>query len=386
MKRACKLKFFILSVATCLFSSGASAQSNFTMSGALTDVGNDSILVEYVERNPDKKIINFATPVNNGHFNFSLYIDKAYQGSLRLKSSPKKVMYFFFVPDEVVNIEGDFIDEYSVRISGSAFYQQYAKVIDVGRPFHTEFDIAKKEYEAGVAAGDNAVRLDSIRKAANRDINRRMHPVVEKYIVQHPDEDATVTLVLDVNMDRVVPVIRKLSPAVRNGRFKGYLDMWQEAFERMAMMRKARKEVADTAKVGAMAPDFSLPTPQGETLTHSSLQGNYVLLDFWGSWCTWCIKGFPKMKECYAQHGDRIEFVGIDCNDKAEKWKQALEKYQLPWPQVRDADAKVETAYRVKGYPYKVLIGPDGKILKTYLGEVETFYQELGQIITSDKD
>ena len=46
MKRACKLKFFILSVATWLFSSEASAQSNFTMSGALTDVGHDSILVE----------------------------------------------------------------------------------------------------------------------------------------------------------------------------------------------------------------------------------------------------------------------------------------------------------------------------------------------------
>ena len=75
MKRACKLKFFILSVATWLYSSGASSQSNFTMSGALTDVANDSILVEYVERNPDKKIINFATPVNNGHFNFSLSID-----------------------------------------------------------------------------------------------------------------------------------------------------------------------------------------------------------------------------------------------------------------------------------------------------------------------
>ena len=187
-------------------------------------------------------------------------------------------------------------------------------------------------------------------------------------------------------MDRVVSVIRKLSPAVRNGRFKGYLDMWQEVFERMAVMRKAQKEVADTAKVGAMAPDFSLPTPQGDTLTLSSLRGKYVLLDFWGSWCTWCIKGFPKMKECYAQYGDRIEFVGIDCNDKAEKWKQALKKYQLPWPQVRDGDAKVETAYRVKGYPYKVLIGPDGKILKTYLGEVETFYQELAQIITSDKE
>lgn len=92
MKRACKLKFFILSVAMWLFSSGSSAQGNFTMSGALTDVANDSILVEYVERNPDKKIINFATPVNNGHSNFSLSIDKAYQGSLRLKSSPKKVM------------------------------------------------------------------------------------------------------------------------------------------------------------------------------------------------------------------------------------------------------------------------------------------------------
>ena len=42
-----------------------------------------------------------------------------------------------------------------------------------------------------------------------------------------------------------------------------------------------------------LAPDFTLNDLSGKPLTLSSLRGKYVILDFWGSWCVWCIKGFP---------------------------------------------------------------------------------------------
>ena len=45
------------------------------------------------------------------------------------------------------------------------------------------------------------------------------------------------------------------------------------------------------------APDFTLNDINGQPPKLSSLRGKYVILDFWGSWCVWCIKGFPKMKE-----------------------------------------------------------------------------------------
>ena len=50
---------------------------------------------------------------------------------------------------------------------------------------------------------------------------------------------------------------------------------------------------AQDVKEGAKAPDFSAQKIDGTVFTLSSLQGKYVVLDFWGSWCKWCIKGFP---------------------------------------------------------------------------------------------
>ncbi|MBR5325385.1 MAG: TlpA family protein disulfide reductase, partial [Prevotella sp.] len=47
------------------------------------------------------------------------------------------------------------------------------------------------------------------------------------------------------------------------------------------------------------APDFELNDINGKPLKLSSLRGKYVVLDFWGAWCRWCIKGIPEMKEAY---------------------------------------------------------------------------------------
>jgi thiol-disulfide isomerase/thioredoxin len=93
-------------------------------------------------------------------------------------------------------------------------------------------------------------------------------------------------------------------------------------------------------------------------------------------------KGFPKLKEYYAKYKDRLEIIGIDCNDKTEAWKTAVKKHQIPWLQVQSEDAKTEVAYAVKGYPYKVIIAPDGKVLKTFLGEKDDFYNYLDEIMS----
>ena len=51
-----------------------------------------------------------------------------------------------------------------------------------------------------------------------------------------------------------------------------------------------------------VAPDFTLNDINGKPLVLSSLRGKYVILDFWGSWCVWCIRGIPNMKEYYNKY------------------------------------------------------------------------------------
>ena len=199
-----------------------------------------------------------------------------------------------------------------------------------------------------------------------------------KYIEEHPNEDATATLVIHVEYDQVLTAIGKLTPEVRNGRMKAELDQNERMFS-LVMKRKAAREVVknDTVTIGSQVPELGLKDLNGNVLELKSLRGKYVVLDFWGSWCTWCIKGFPKLKKYHAKYQDRLEIVGIDCNDTAEKWTAAVKKHKVPWLHVRSEDGIIEQKFRVTGYPYKVLISPEGTVLKAYLGETEEFYQYL---------
>ena len=130
-----------------------------------------------------------------------------------------------------------------------------------------------------------------------------------------------------------------------------------------------------------LAPDFTLDDINGKPLALSSLRGKYVILDFWGSWCPWCIKGFPEMKNYYEKYKGKFEILGIDCNDTQEKWKAAVEKYQLPWLHVYNPrDTKILDAYAIQGFPTKIIIDPEGKIYKTVIGEDPAFYTLLDSL------
>ena len=132
-----------------------------------------------------------------------------------------------------------------------------------------------------------------------------------------------------------------------------------------------------------LAPDFELPDLQGNPLKLSSLRGKYVVLDFWGSWCIWCIRGIPHMKEAYSKYKDKMEILGVDCQDTEEKWKAAVEEHQLPWLQVRCPEDYLQTLgqqYRIQGFPTKVIIDPEGRLVKVVVGEDPAFYTFLDQL------
>ena len=145
----------------------------------------------------------------------------------------------------------------------------------------------------------------------------------------------------------------------------------------------AETETAEIAVEGDVAPDFELPNLQGSTTKLSSLRGKYVVLDFWGSWCVWCIRGIPNMKTYYAKYKEKMEILGVDCRDTEDKWKAAVEEHQLPWLQVRCPDEQLQAIaaqYNIEGFPTKVVIDPNGKLIKTVVGEDPEFYTYLDQL------
>ena len=127
------------------------------------------------------------------------------------------------------------------------------------------------------------------------------------------------------------------------------------------------------------APDFTLKNLEGNNVSLNEFQGSWVVLDFWGSWCKWCIKGIPEMKAAYEAYKDLgFEIIGIDCGDTVETWKGAVERYGLPWVNVYNPEGSpLLKEYGVQGFPTKVIINPEGYIYDIVVGEDPEFYNIL---------
>jgi peroxiredoxin len=129
------------------------------------------------------------------------------------------------------------------------------------------------------------------------------------------------------------------------------------------------------------APDFSLTTLEGETLTLSDLKGQVVLLDFWATWCPPCreeIPGFIALQEKYGDRG--LTVVGISVDDAGRETVAAfVEKNKMNYPIVM-SDGKVEEAYGpIMGIPTTFLIEQRGRIVGKYVGyhDREVFEREI---------
>lgn len=205
------------------------------------------------------------------------------------------------------------------------------------------------------------------------------------FLKKHPDRDFSAYLAVSQFVQDPDEELAKLAPAVREGIMKPHVEAVFAARKAAAeeQERRAREEQAriDSMK-GTPAPDFTLNDLNGQPLSLSSLQGKVVVLDFWGAWCYWCMKGVPDMKKYYDKYSDRMEILGVDCNDPEDKWKQTVKEQEMNWKHVYNpkGNRDVLQKYSVSGFPTKVIISADGKILKTVVGEDPAFYEYLDQL------
>lgn len=118
---------------------------------------------------------------------------------------------------------------------------------------------------------------------------------------------------------------------------------------------------------GSVVPELALPTPEGDTLRLSDFRGQWVVLDFWASWCPDCRADIPNVLRLFRQYADSgIAFVGISFDDSAEAWQQAIEKYALPYPQAselrRMRNSETATRFGIKWIPSLYLVTPDSRV------------------------
>ena len=93
-------------------------------------------------------------------------------------------------------------------------------------------------------------------------------------------------------------------------------------------------------------------------------KGDYVLVDFWASWCGPCIRQTAVLKDLYKEYKDKgLKVLGVAVWDEPEKTKEAMVKHELPWESWLNGQTIPTDIYGISGIPCIILFGPDGTII-----------------------
>jgi peroxiredoxin/predicted negative regulator of RcsB-dependent stress response len=110
------------------------------------------------------------------------------------------------------------------------------------------------------------------------------------------------------------------------------------------------------------APDFAFTSLQGEYIALEDLKGKVVVLDFWGTWCGPCVESVPELRNLHKRYSKEPSFVliGISSDGDDQVWREFTEKNRMVWPQYRDKDRKILSAFNIRAFPTYIIIDHEG--------------------------
>ncbi|WP_281540313.1 TlpA disulfide reductase family protein [Maribacter aestuarii] len=140
----------------------------------------------------------------------------------------------------------------------------------------------------------------------------------------------------------------------------------QRVMNGLEALKKAEESNKST-EIGAKAPEFSGPNPDGKTIALSDVMGKVTLIDFWAAWCRPCRAENPNVVAVYNKYHDKgLNVIGVSLDRTAEAWKKAIADDGLEWNHISNVayfDDQIAKLYNVDAIPAAFLLDENGVIV-----------------------
>lgn len=307
-----------------------------------------------------EKVIVDSTYVQGGRAEFQVYIN---DGIYRLRDNDNHQMIFVYIGKERedIYIHWDVENTQGYSIKSNPASQQIKSLVLYSQTNANEYTLI-----------DSIAKRDSISperieemKLGNR---TRLLKYIESFIdtAKNGDVAAFALNYVGATPENITFLVQQSEKIFQKYPDARYAQMWYESMElyRQQLMSHAKNGLA----IGTYAPQFEMPTLAGDTFSLKNNLGQYILLDFWASWCQPCRKENPTLVEAYKQFKNRkFTIVSISLDSQRDQWKKGIEVDKLTWPNhISDLmkwRSPLVALYDVKGIPASFLIDPSGKII-----------------------